>query len=113
MKEYSALRLIASLAGERLTGSFFLPFQEGTGMAGAMHGDCGRDGRCGENRFDRVDSFNREDRCDRNWKNGDWGREGRFGQEGMKKAETFAGLGFLCFRVSMHYYISESFLYPS
>ena len=31
-------------------------------------------------------------------------------KEGMKKAETFAGLGFLCFRVSMHYYISESFL---
>lgn len=75
-----------------------------------VDGDCGREGRCGENRFDRVDRFNREDRCDRNWKNGDWGREGRFGQEGMKKAETFAGLGFLCFRVSMHYYISESFL---
>ena len=62
--------LLVKLIG--LSRHFFLPFQEGTGMAGAVDGDCGR--------------------------------------EGMKKAETFAGLGFRRFSVSMLYYISESFL---
>ena len=36
--------------------------------------------------------------------------DGDCGREGMKKAETFAGLGFRRFSVSMLYYISESFL---